>query len=484
MGCFEVAGLVLGAILLLTLVPEQFLTAFEVEGPQPSARRQNPLDKYGRIITCLLLFTYPNALDDMERIEKNVLGADDQNAIIFKISFSSSLSIIAVAVSLSITHSPNWVLKSQQGAIIAPAAMIGLLLNEISSAHWTAEAFFKASSIAGAFSAFFSDAVHQEINGLHGSEDIRDWLSRPMTQAKARLLNGWLKSTQSLMYSPKSQLPITTEQVARYAALHDRLAELNSRNCPKRASLYSTILLTAPAYLLGLALTAFTMGLGIYLGAHFTQTLRTDGSRDIFIFCTIITVLILAIFYLPTTMKQLGSVPMERFTRLMNEIPSMVQVHPSSPNEHDTHSVDGAVQTRPTETHNENVLLSLHGSRRQHARLPNNQAHAAAMDSKLEETSMPLSEAQVDSATEVQRSSTSVLEPSALTPAGLQDVPHSHPSADQAPPMNGFRTALKRFIRAQEESIEASKALLRYETDLRPTEHQRNQPPNTRRASI
>ena len=85
---------------------------------------------------------------------------------------------------------------------------------------------------------------------------------------------------------------------------------------------------------------------------------------------------------------------------------------------------------------------------------------------------MPPSEAQVDSTTEVQRSSTSALEPSALTPAGLQDVPHSHPSADQAPPTNGFRTALKRFIRAQEESIDASKALLQsYETDLKPTEY-------------
>lgn len=184
-------------------------------------------------------------------------------------------------------------------------------------------------------------------------------------------------------------------------------------------------------------------------------------------------------------MKQLGSVPMERFTSLMNEIPSMVQVHPSSPNEHDTHSVDGAVQTRLTETHNESVIpLSLHGSRRQHARLPNNQAHAAAMDSEPEETPISPSEAQVDSTIEVQRSSTSALEPSALTPVGLQDVPHSHPSADQVPPTNGFRTALERFIRAQEESIDASKALLQYETNLRPTEHQRNQPLNTRRASI
>lgn len=86
----------------------------------------------------------------MERIEKNVLGAGDKDAIIFKISFSSSLSIIVVA-----------------GAIIASAAIIGLILNEISSAHWTAEAFFKASSIAGAFSAFFSYAVYEEINGLH-----------------------------------------------------------------------------------------------------------------------------------------------------------------------------------------------------------------------------------------------------------------------------------------------------------------------------
>ena len=116
---FEVASLVLGAIPLLISALEhyrnrlKFLSAFEVESPWPSARRQNLRDEYGRIITWLLPFTYPNTLDDMEQIEKNVLGAEDKNAIIFKISFSFSLNMIAVAVSLSITHSPGWVLKSQ-----------------------------------------------------------------------------------------------------------------------------------------------------------------------------------------------------------------------------------------------------------------------------------------------------------------------------------------------------------------------------------
>lgn len=77
----------------------------------------------------------------MERIERNILEAEDENATIFKNSFSSSLNMITVAVSLSITHSPNWVLKSQhcvypqQGAIIAQVAITGLSLNGISSAH-------------------------------------------------------------------------------------------------------------------------------------------------------------------------------------------------------------------------------------------------------------------------------------------------------------------------------------------------------------
>ena len=113
MSGFEVASLVLGAIPLLISALEhyrnglKFLGAFEVEGPRSSARRQNLRDEYGRIVTWLLLFTYPNALGVMERIEKNVLGAEDNNAIIFKTSFSSSLDTIDFAVSLSITHSPN-----------------------------------------------------------------------------------------------------------------------------------------------------------------------------------------------------------------------------------------------------------------------------------------------------------------------------------------------------------------------------------------
>ena len=323
-----------------------------------------------------------------------------------------------------------------------------------------------ASFIAGAISGFFSHAVQQEINGFHGSEDIRDWLSRPMTQAEARLPDGWLKSTQSLMYSPKSQL----QQAARYAALHGRLAESNSRNRAKRASVHSAVMLTAPVYLLSFALTAFAVGLGIHLGyvytARLVPTFGTDGSLGILIFY------IVSMSCLNAKMKRLESAPIKRFTKLMNEMPSMVQAHPSFPSEHDTPSVDGAVQTQPTETHNENVIpLSLHGSQRRHARLPSNQAHAAAMNSELE-TSMPPSEAQVDSTTEVQRSSTSALEPSAFTPASLQDVPHSHPSTDQVPPTNGFRTALERFIRAQEESVDASKALLQsYEINSGPKEY-------------
>ena len=119
MSGFEVASLVLGAIPLLISALEhyrnglKFLGAFEVEGPRSSALRQNLRDEYGRIVTWLLLFTYPNALDVMEQIEKNVLGAEDKNAIAFKITFSSSLNTVAAAVSLSITHSPGWVLKSQ-----------------------------------------------------------------------------------------------------------------------------------------------------------------------------------------------------------------------------------------------------------------------------------------------------------------------------------------------------------------------------------
>lgn len=445
---FEVAGLVLGAIPLLRSALEhyrnrlKFLSAFEVERPRSSARRQNLHDEYGRIVTWLL-FTCPNAVDVMERIEKNVLGAEDKNAITFKITFSSSLNTIAAA-----------------GAIITSAATTGLLLNETSSAHWTAEAFFMASFIAGATLVFSSHAVQQEINGLHGSEDIRDWLSRPMTQAEARLPNGWLKLTQSLMYSPKSQL----QQAPRFA-------ESNSRNRPKRASVYSAVLLTAPAYLFSFAFTAFVVGQGIYLGHVHTTRLKPIFETNGLLVIPIVHIVLMSC--ITTTTKQLESAPIKRFTRLMNEIPSMVQVHPSSPNEHDTPSVDGAVQTWPTETHNENVIpLSLHESRRRHARLPSNQAHAAAIDSELEETSMLPSEVQADSTTKVRRSSTSALEPSALTPASLQDVPHSHPSADQVPPTNGFRTALERFIRAQEESIDASKALLQsYEINLRPKEY-------------
>ena len=119
MNGFEVASLVLGTIPLLRSALEhcrdrlKFLSAFEVESSRSSARRQNLRDEYGRIVTWLLLFTYPNALDVMERIEKKVLGAEDGDAITFKITFSASLNMIAAAVSLSITHSPSWVLKSQ-----------------------------------------------------------------------------------------------------------------------------------------------------------------------------------------------------------------------------------------------------------------------------------------------------------------------------------------------------------------------------------
>ena len=68
---------------------------------------------------------------------------------------------------------------------------------------------------------------------------------------------------------------------------------------PKRASVYSAILLTASAYLLNLALTAFAIGLGVYPGYVYTArlipTLGTDGSLGILTFCIVSAVLSFAV---------------------------------------------------------------------------------------------------------------------------------------------------------------------------------------------
>lgn len=167
-----------------------------------------------------------------------------------------------------------------QGAITAQIAITAIALSGIERAHWTAAACFIASLIFGVLSVYVSFRVQQELNGLIGSSDIADWLSRPLTRNRKALFNALYVSTQHPAFMPE----VAPSKGTAIPPL-DRVTELH---LGRRASALSAIMIATPAGLLSISLKMLLFGLGIYLGSVYIMDLITDfgkgGSLGIMIF--------------------------------------------------------------------------------------------------------------------------------------------------------------------------------------------------------
>ncbi len=121
----------------------------------------------------------------MEQVERHVLNADDQHVIVFTKSYTSSFNMIGVAVGVH-RNGIQTMLLTVQGAIIAQVAISALSLTGLEDSHLMVEAFFVASLVTGCLSVFFSCAISPAFHGLHTAEDIKDFLTKPMSLANTR----------------------------------------------------------------------------------------------------------------------------------------------------------------------------------------------------------------------------------------------------------------------------------------------------------
>ena len=203
-----------------------------------------------------------------------------------------------------------------QGAIVAQVAITAFSLPRLNETHWTVEGFFIASLIFGSLSVFFSCITHQVVNTLHGADDIRDWLSKPILSEQKRVFQGLLDTLESAIYSPQANTPGGQD----YAQLEDAIK--NDRW--KVASFSSAVMLIAPSRLLSLALNAFVAGLGVSLGLVYMASLipisGSNGSLAVLICYIFATFCGLALFYIPLGFKKLELKPVKRFRRLMHVV--------------------------------------------------------------------------------------------------------------------------------------------------------------------
>lgn len=237
--------------------------------------------------SALLLEFIPGAGRTIYRVKHHLLGHEEEHIALFKNSFTESFAMIGVA-----------------GAIIAQIAITGLSLDKLDQTHWTAYASFVVSVIAGCLSVYYSCTMQLLLSGLHGPQEILEWLTAPkriyqpatfglfpMIPNLVGLLSVFRQrldavepsgsySVSSILRSLRSALTLVSEPEAfeDVTGIPFNSPEWLERRKP---SVNAALLLVAPSQFLTLSLGAFLTGQGIYLGMLYGSQIvvvQGDGS--------------------------------------------------------------------------------------------------------------------------------------------------------------------------------------------------------------
>lgn len=140
-----------------------------------------------------------------------------------------------------------------QGAIIAQVAITGLSLPYLSSTHWIAHASLLLAVVSGCISVYYACVLQRIIGKLHQPQQIRQWLSLPPPE----------NSTQR--EDPEQELG----------------------NSPCKASLAAVLIISAPYTMVKFSIFTFLIGLVVYQGFIWLNTLdtaaRSGDSQRVFI---------------------------------------------------------------------------------------------------------------------------------------------------------------------------------------------------------
>ncbi|KAF2091409.1 hypothetical protein K490DRAFT_7694, partial [Saccharata proteae CBS 121410] len=259
--------------------------------------------QYGAFNAILLLFIFPNAKHVVERINLHLLKTENQEeAKNVKKSLSEECTMLAVAA-----------------AIVAQVAITGLSLNDISSVHWTAKAFFIASLVTGALSVFYACLIQQKLSSLFSADDMRAWLSQPGDNTARQTVDGKISSLVLQWKIWGLEPPPSFDHALK--ELEHKIKTYRDNHHLKTTSFYAALMIKIPVILLNYAVAAFLVGLGIYLGCVATSGLNGPSSKTdsmaVLIFYCLVTALGLLLYGVPSVLKMMEYVHVRRWETIL-----------------------------------------------------------------------------------------------------------------------------------------------------------------------
>lgn len=306
MSGIEVTGAFLGALPFLVSIIQgygdgvYFIT-------QRSAKYRWRLLQYGHFKTWILYTFFFDAFAIMDRVESHIRKADEKHVIAFIQSQTSSFNMIGIAASIrTALHSHHVLILRDQGAIIAQVAISAMSLTNIADSHWTAHAFFIVSLVTGSLSVFFSCAISLLINGLHSSDDIKDFV--------------FLPSSRRMGYRIEKAIERRKKGQNIESAEFTKLISLLDGDNRSVASPYAAVMIVVPRSLLNVALNAFLMGLGIYLGKLYTAKLVPEyglGSVGILTFYLVSALCGIAMYSIPQSLHSRETSKVEKWHEIL-----------------------------------------------------------------------------------------------------------------------------------------------------------------------
>lgn len=182
--------------------------------------------------------------------------------------------------------------------------MTSLTLPYLSKTHWVSRALFIVSVISGSLSVYFCVMTQKIIGTQYTPHEIRHWLTAPLPQSILPELYYFEHKLADV--AEKAGDGNVNAEIAPHIESGD-FERLKANLTTKTPSILSVLVLSVPAFMLNISLSALLIALGIYLGFIWTRNLDTDAglhdSRNVFIFYIVGVFSMIAVYFIPNALK-------------------------------------------------------------------------------------------------------------------------------------------------------------------------------------
>lgn len=185
--------------------------------------------------------------------------------------------------------------------------MTSLTLPYLSQTHWIARGFFILSVISGSLSVYFCVTTQKIIGTKYTPHEIRHWLTAPLPRGILPQLNHVERELAQLAeLAEKAGVSSVNAEIAPHIEAGE-FEQFRTTIMTKTPSILSVVVLSAPAFILNISLSALLIALGVYLGFIWTRNLDTDAglhdSRNVLIFYVVGVFSMIAVYFVPNALK-------------------------------------------------------------------------------------------------------------------------------------------------------------------------------------